>query len=154
MSMILVSGFLLIACAGVAALEHKISYSRKGTRSEAQHGYLYFDKTALPDVFEYVRQDDQAWSFHARRNIWGLDGYHTAEVISIPDLGQGIGQADLERGWYRAPGRLGGTPTDWLHVKWGTNSAFVAPASIQALVTALKPPRLARDRRLEELTGN
>lgn len=149
--LLLVSGFLLIACAGVAALEHRISYSRKGTRSEAQHGYLYVNNAALPDVFEYVQQDNQAWAFFKRHALWGNDGYHATEAKPAPVAKESIATEDLSRGWYCNFGRLGGTPSDWLNVRWGTNNAFVAPASIGDLVAARTPPQLPRDRRLEQL---
>ncbi len=136
---------ILTACAGAVTLEHRMDYSRKGTRSESRHGFLLVNGQAIPDVFSFVQQGDQAWEFFSRRHLWGDDGYHATHVrVTNLHASEPCTSRIMDRGWYPGSDRLDGTPGDWLFVRWGTNTAWIAPTGISALVTAKTPPKLKR----------
>ena len=50
------------------AIKHTITYTRKGSRSEARHGHLIINDWELPDVFTYVICGDRVYKFYQRSN--------------------------------------------------------------------------------------
>jgi len=141
---------LFAACAGAVTLEHRTDYSRKGTRSESRHGYLLVNGKAVPDVFSFVQQGDQAWEFFTRKHLWGDDGYHPTHIrITNNQAARPCTDEVLTRGWYPGPDRLRETPHDWLFVRWSTNTAWIAPVALSAWVETHKPRTLTRTSREE-----
>lgn len=115
-------------------LEHRISYSAKGTRSEARHGALFYKGQAVPDVYEAVVDHQVTYRFRTRNEMWGDDGYHPGPRLDpAPPVEEGFRPADRETGWYSSSGRKPGTPADWVYVEWSGGSAFVAPDRLGVL---------------------
>jgi hypothetical protein len=131
-------------------LEHRISYSAKGSRSEARHGSLFFQGEAVPDVYETVADDGITYRFRTRQQMWGDDGYHPgAPVEPAPASQDAFQTADRNTGWYHGPHKKPGTPVNWVYVEWSNGRAFVAPDQLDALAdTKNLPPisRIARQR--------
>lgn len=144
----------LLSCLGNKTIkndiiEHKISYSQRGTRSEALHGDLYVAGEKIPDVFFLVISRDQGFEFFQRYHIWGRDGYMRVKYdpkkeYSLSD--QSISREALNKGYYLSDSKLQNTPDSWLFVKWDNGSAFVSPDSLYELIRDLdlRPiPRIA-----------
>jgi len=136
-------------------ISHTITYSNKGSRSEAQHGFLAIDGYDVPDNFTFLQYGltgGRAFSFTTRSHLWGSDGYWPTEARIIP-IGEGaFDDADLKQGWVQTPSQIPGIPQNWVYVEWLEGSAFVAPSSMEAMVEALNIPFIPRMAGMEELT--
>jgi hypothetical protein len=135
----------ITACVGAVTLEQRTEYSRKGTRSESRHGFLYASGQAVPECFEFVQQGSQAWEFFSRKNLWGDDGYHASHKRVTNEIStKSISDAVQNRGWYAGSVMLKDTPKDWLFVRWGTNTSWIAPSALSDWAAAHKAPTLIR----------
>jgi len=140
------------ACVGGLYLEHRVTYSYRGTEAEERHGYLILDGYLVPDVFTFVQQDGAAWVFHRQTRGWGRgyqDGYHEAERSSnIRPSDVAIDEMTLFRGWYLSKTCLSNTPSGWLYVLWpGGGSAFVSPDALPGFIEEQRLARLPRGTR-------
>ena len=105
----------------------KITYSNKGSRSEARHGYLLYKGKSIPDVFNKIIYKSNVYIFFQRIEMWGDDGYFPYnEEIKIKDSNDNISKEQLEKGWYLGKDRLQGTPENWIYVEWEDKSAFLS----------------------------
>jgi hypothetical protein len=151
---ILMALFLFPSCAHTLpepdgpSLQHRISYSAYGTRSEARHGQLFYRDTAIPDTFSLVVDHGIAYHFRTRSNMWGDDGYHPGAPVDAFGLSdERFTPAFLDQGWYPGPDMRPETPATWIYVEWKGGNAFVDPAKLHLLADtlALKPiPRISR----------
>jgi hypothetical protein len=138
-------------------LRNTVSYSNRGTRSEARHGHLFLNEREIPDVYRLVICSDRAFGFFQRRHMWGRDGYFPVKLGEdggIVKSSTGTGSDAIERGYYRGNVRYGNTPEDWMFVKWDGGAAFVSPERITDLDRALQLkiiPRHIRDADYEEV---
>lgn len=111
------------------SIEHSITYSNKGTRSEAKHGHLFIHGKEIPDIFTLVFYREQVFKFHQRTQLWGNDGYFAIEgaqgKIILKESSAEIGRDSLSRGWYNGKEKLSGTPANWLYVEWDEGTAFL-----------------------------
>lgn len=128
---------MLVACAGrPASIEHYLTYTAKGTRSEARHGHLVVDGQELPWAFSTVTCGAQTFSLHLRTHLWGTDGYFpeaTSRVIPADE--HPVSEASLARRYYLGDRRKAATPENWIFVTWPDGgAAFVAPDAIDALI--------------------
>ncbi len=121
-------------------LDHTITYTAKGSRSEAQHGHLWVDGEELPKVFTRVSRGQLSYRLHQRQNLWGADGYHPETPAVLPTASSDVMPIIArERGYYLGEKRLKDTPEDWLCVEWGQSQrAFVAPKSIENFIATHK----------------
>lgn len=131
------------------AVEHRITYTNKDTRSEARHGHLYISGNKLPDVFTSVIYRDRLYKFHQRTDMWGMDGYFPAEAeacVQANASGKTVTIEDLDRGWYLGKEALSGTPCSWMQVKWDDNSAFVVPEKAAEMAKVLNLKIILREK--------
>ena len=130
-------------------IHHNVTYSQRGTRSEAIHGDLYIYGEKIPDVFYLVIYKDTGYEFYQRYHLWGRDGYLPVKyllkkeytLINVP-----VTEQQIRKGYYRGVQKLSNTPENWLFVRWEGGSAFVDPRSIYELIRDfdLRPiPRIA-----------
>lgn len=135
---------LLTACLH-GGLQHKVTYSHKGTRSEARHGYLYLDEKRVPDCFTMLVAEGKAYSFFTRSNRWGNDGYFQVEKApTLPETSTQITAEQKKRGWYKGKKRLTGTPEDWVYVRWKKGEAYANLEGMKKLKQQFSIPRLPR----------
>lgn len=130
---------------------HKISYSNKGTRSEARHGHLFVNGNELPDAFSFVTCGDRSFRFYSRVHLWGSDGYFPLmkeEVSYIQYSEKIVGKKILKKGYYPGPVKYSDTPLSWMYVEFVGGSAFVNPEKVLDMLYELKPPRLDREKRV------
>ncbi len=138
-------------------LRNTVSYSNRGTRSEARHGHLFLNEKEIPDVYRLVICSGRAFRFFQRRHMWGRDGYFPVEIREDGEIAEGstvAGKDAIERGYYRGNVRHSNTPENWMFVKWDGGAAFVSPERIIDLdgVLQLKIiPRHIRDADYEEI---
>ena len=117
-------------------LRGRVSFSHKGTRSEAQHGYLYLKGRAIPDVYRLVICNGSVFRFFQRRHMWGRDGYFPVKTGEYGEIVKGSTDAGtdvIQRGYYRGNVRHRNTPESWIFVRWDGGSAFVSPERIADL---------------------
>ncbi len=134
---------VLAACmAGGPGVSHEITYTAKGTRSEARHGHLFVDGREVPWVFSRVACGESSYRLRFRSNLWGDDGYWPeVPAYAPPEEGTFLPAASLKEGYFRSLGRPAGTPADWIWVQWGKGqAAVVAPDRIEQLIEAEKIP--------------
>lgn len=135
-------------CADIALplLEEKVTYSNKGSRSEASHHYLLVNDEAIPDTFWVVWQEGRLYRFHTRKHMWGTDGYVLTndEAFVIKRSKKTISDADTKRKWYIGKERLQNTPEHWVYVEWKDEAAFVDPIALHWIAKELKLPVISR----------
>lgn len=134
---------VLAACmTGGPAITHEITYTAKGTRSEARHGHLFVDGREVPWVFSRVACEPSSYVLRFRSHLWGDDGYWPeVPVYTPPDGGAPLLPDSLDKGYALSFRRPAGTPADWIWVQWGKNQgAFVAPDRIEDLLREEKIP--------------
>jgi len=131
-----------------AKIEHTITYSREGTRSEARHGHLTINGNEIPDIFNIVICGKEAYKYYQRRNIWGRDGYFPIDLWAITNE---LSESDKEitdkavtLGWYRGVKRLKNTPRNWIYVEWSKGRAFVSPDKTKKLSKAFSVKKISR----------
>jgi hypothetical protein len=116
-------------------VEHSLTYSAKGTRSEARHGHLRINDKKIPWGFSRVVAGDQSFSFYVRRYHFGNDGYHFAQPPFFPpDSPEDMSTADLNRGYVLTRERPGNTPADWFYVEWNDGAAFASTDALDQLI--------------------
>lgn len=126
----------------LCSIEHSITYSNKGSKSEAQHGHLFINGKEIPDVFTQISCIDKTYKFYQRKQMWGRDGYFPLdEQAQIKASSAKITDEQIKKGWYTGAEKLDGTPCPWLNVQWEGGSAFVSPDKIEDMAAAenLKP---------------
>lgn len=132
-------------------IEHRVTYTRKGTRSEAKHGHLWINRRKLPDVFTLVKFEDRVYKFYQRRQLWGRDGYfpikESEKKITIRGSDRYISDEYLFRGWYMGDFRFKHTPSSWIYVKWRGGGAFVSPHKIDEMISVIKIKIIPRFKR-------
>lgn len=133
---------LQTACmTGSPQVEHYLTYTAKGTRSEARHGHLKIDGKEVPRAFSAIVFDGRAYSLRFRSQMWGDDGYHPDHSVTRPQQSTAVISAEAaEQGYYTGDERLSRTPEHWLFVRWKNQSAFVAPNRIEELIESLQIP--------------
>lgn len=135
---------MLVACktGGGPTVSHEITYSAKGTRSEARHGHLLVDGIEVPWVFSRVVCGPTFYVLQFRGNLWGDDGYWPDASASAPsEAGTQIPVGSLKKGYFLSSKRLAGTPAGWIWVQWGSDkAAFVAPDRLEQLIREEKIP--------------
>ncbi|MCU0822171.1 MAG: hypothetical protein MUC95_06830, partial [Spirochaetes bacterium] len=93
-----------------AEIEHRITYSRQGTRSEAKHGHLFINGNEVPALFTIIISGKEVFRFHQRTWLWGIDGYFPVEktenACTIKESSAQIGSDLLDKGWYAGKERL------------------------------------------------
>lgn len=141
---------LITGCESPQALviKHTISYSHKGTRSEAQHGHLKINNKKFTSHFSYIIANNKHFSFFTRQHLWGFDGYHPVinkEMQLILKTAKiSINKKQLATGWYLGNKKLQNTPLNWIYLKWQTGSGFVSFDKINDLIKVKKIPFLKR----------
>lgn len=116
-------------------VEHEITYTAKGTRSEARHGHLKIDGQEMPWAFSQIVVGDDAYRLRFRTQMWGDDGYFPdPSVPRPPESPVKISEEAAAQGYYCGSRRLRGTPENWLYVRWDDRSAFVASERIGRLI--------------------
>ncbi|SHE35691.1 hypothetical protein SAMN02745206_00185 [Desulfacinum infernum DSM 9756] len=136
----------MISCAArTAKIDHYLTYTNKGTRSEARHGHLVVNGKEIPWCFDRVAAAGRSFSFRVRTNLWGDDGYFPdASPWSERTARTDIAPSELTRGYYVGDERLSGTPSSWIFVEWSgkgaKRSAFVDPLMIERLIQDFKIP--------------
>jgi len=128
--------------AGGPTVSHDITYTAKGTRSEARHGHLFVDSHEVPWVFSRVSCGQTSYVLRFRSNLWGDDGYWPEVPVYTPaQAGSPIPAESLRKGYYRSLRRPAGTPESWIWVQWGNDqAAVVAPDRIDTLIKAEQIP--------------
>jgi hypothetical protein len=130
-------------------LRQKLTYSAKGTRSEARHSFLYIEDNLVPDTFTYVEYKKSAWSFENRNYMWGDDGYWPTEAHNVIESSQKFTEEMEKQGWYKGNQILRGTPDHWVYVEWRGGSAFIAPDKIESFLENYSLPILPREGQVE-----
>jgi hypothetical protein len=135
-------------------LEHVITYTGKGSRSEARHGELRFRGEAIPDVFQWILDGETAYRFQTRSHMWGDDGYHTAYREERPAVSeQPITKDEKMRGWYEGAKRKRNTPEGWVYVEWKQGRAFADPAVLSELAEQQQLKAIPREGQMMMLPG-
>ena len=93
---------VLAACmAGGPGVSHEITYTAKGTRSEARHGHLFVDGRDVPWVFSRVVCGETSYRLRFRSNLWGDDGYWPeVPAYTPPEEGTPLAAESLEKGYF------------------------------------------------------
>ena len=142
--------FPVIGCDSKQSLivKHKITYSQKGSRSEAQHGHLKINGKRVAAHFSYIIVNKKHFSFFTRQHLWGFDGYHPVTKkemkTTIQNSDKAITKTHKTRGWYIGSKKLIGTPDNWLYLKWGAGEGFSLFEKIPDLIKINKIPFLKR----------
>lgn len=116
-------------------VEHEITYTAKGTRSEARHGHLKIDGQEVPWAFSQIAVGGAAYRLRFRTEMWGDDGYHRdPSAVLPPESPLEMSEEAAAQGYYCGSQRLRATPANWLYVRWDGRSAFVAADRIGRLI--------------------
>jgi hypothetical protein len=130
---------------GQTMVENKIIYEQKGTRSQKINGYLYVNRTLLPDVFQTVNFRGKTYEFCQSVNPWGNEGYLPAGIKqNVASAKEKISPRDLQKGWYLGNKLLSETPADWLYVTWEGNGAFVSASKIDSFIEESQLPYIRK----------
>lgn len=120
---------------GSLEVEHYLTYTSKGTRSEARHGHLRINATAVPYGFERIVAGDQSFAMYFRKYHWGDDGYHRAEPPYFPPSSSlNLTGKQIEKGYVLGGERYQNTPDQWIYVEWKGGRAFVDPQFLNTLI--------------------
>ena len=127
--------------------EHSIKYSHKGTKSEAEHGYLKYKGKMIPDIFSVIITPKKSYKFSQRKFLWGKDGYFKANIgksenFTVSD--KTLSNEELSSGYYKGIKKMKGTPANWIFVRWKKGSAFVSPEKFFVLVKEFNPGTISR----------
>ena len=141
-ALLLVLVSVLSACAGGVRLSHTVTYTAKGTRSEARHGHLWIEGQELPWAFRQVAYDRVSYTLHKRSHLWGDDGYWPDRTAYVPpDAESPLPAESRSRGYHLGMERPAETPVAWLWVRWGDDrAAVVAPGRIDRLIREQQIP--------------
>ncbi len=131
---------------------HRITFSAKGTRSEARHGFIEVEGYTLPDVFTEVVYRGIGVGFRTRSHMWGDDGYWPDARVSLPEeKGPALSAEARERGWAMTDETPEKLPENWAFVKWKDGSAFVTADCLKDFVEEMELPLLERYGELMEI---
>lgn len=132
--------------------KHEIEYSRKGTKSEARHGYLYYKGNQIPDCFTSITIPSKTYYFFSRDMLWGDDGYfESSEPLILIKSNLSISDAVKTKGYYLGLEKLEGTPAYWVFVQWDGGKAYVDPMRFDVLIKEQKLKTLPRDNLYDKL---
>ncbi|MBN2429224.1 MAG: hypothetical protein JXK94_12885 [Deltaproteobacteria bacterium] len=121
-------------------IDHYLTFSAKGTRSESRHGHLVVDGREIPWAFKQIAFEGKSYSLHLRSYLWGNDGYHPDEPPLVQEKdGPMVSPETLAKGYWLGAKRPQNIPGNWFLVTWGKNSfAYVAPHAIDTLIEEQK----------------
>jgi len=129
-------------------VKHTITYSNKGSKSEARHGHLKINKKYFPNYFPYVIINKKHFVFYCRKHMWGDDGYFpvstSEKIISIKKSKKKINKNQLAKGWYPGKTQLDSTPSNWIYIKYKKGSWFLDYNKLQDFIKVNKITRLNR----------
>jgi len=126
-------------------MSHWVTYSAKGSRSEARHGFIGIEGYTVPDVFTSLVYKGIGVTFSSRSYHWGDDGYWPSAKVAVPEVeGPSLSETDKETGWKITDKRPAGLPENWVYVEWEEGAAFVAPDRLKDFVDAMQLPLLER----------
>lgn len=121
------------------SVTHEIITTNKGTKSEGTTGKLKVGNYYIPAIFMYVTYSEKSYKFIANNKLWGQHEYFPMEKKLAETMSKKeINQSDLDLGYYIGTEKLKGTPTNWIYVKWNTNSAYIDLERIEE-VLKVKP---------------
>lgn len=121
------------------AIVHEVVVTNKGTKSEGTTGKLKVRDYYIPAIFMYVTDSEKTYKFIANNKLWGQHEYFPMDKKMIETMNtKEIGQTELDLGYYIGTSKLKGTPSNWIFVKWNTNSAYVDLEKIED-VLKVKP---------------
>jgi hypothetical protein len=127
---------------GIALL---VTYSGRGSRSEARHHFVEIHGVLVPDFFSRLKYKNYAFQFVSRNYLWGDDGYVRTEEFSLSESASPVTEEQLKKGWYQGTERLAGTPEDWVWGEWNGGALFAAPEKLREAATELNLTQLQRD---------
>jgi len=120
---------------GLLRVDHYLTYSRQGSRSEARHGHLKINDVTIPYGFDRIVAGDESYAFCTRTQLWGDDGYHPARPPFFPSSSSALLSAQqLQKGFALVGERRQNMPEQWIYVEWKGGRAFVAPESLDVLI--------------------
>lgn len=120
------------------------TFSARGSRSEARHHFLKIEGYSVPDVFLRLKYGKYTFTFNARNNQWGDDGYLRSPGFEISPSSDLLSEELRKTGWYEGRERLEGTPENWIYGEWENSAVFSAPEKLTEAVKTLNPPILSR----------
>ncbi len=126
----------------ISQIDYYLSFSAKGTRSEARHGHLVVDGQEIPWAFKRIAFEGKSYSLHSRSYLWGDDGYHPDEPPLVQEKGSHtVSPATLARGYWLGAKRPQNIPGNWFFVTWGKrSSAYLVPHAVDTLIKEQKIP--------------
>ncbi len=132
-------------------MSHWVTYSAKGSRSEARHGFIEIEGYTVPDVFTSLVYKGIGVTFSSRSYHWGDDGYWPSAKVAVPEVeGPSLSETDKETGWKITDKRPAGLPENWVYVEWEEGAAFVAPDRLKDFVEKMGLPLIPREGNLLE----
>jgi len=132
-----------VLCEGMS---HWVTYSAKGTRSEARHGFIEIEGYTVPDVFTCLVYKDIGVTFSSRSYHWGDDGYWPSAMLAAPEVeGPPLSETEEKTGWKITDKRPAGLPENWVYVEWEEGAAFVAPDRLKDFVEKMELPLIPRE---------
>lgn len=153
-SIVLLMSLALIAALGVAPAmaagsavkaEHSVTYSAKGTRSEAQQGHLSLNGVEVPKCFTRIWLEDKVYCFKQRVHPWGSYGYWPCDPVIPPiPIQNKLTTAERQQGWRLGEAQPEDMPKSWVNVQWKDGSAWAAPEALGKLAEDQGLPVLER----------
>lgn len=132
-----------VLCEGMS---HWVTYSAKGTRSEARHGFIEIEGYTVPDVFTCLVYNGIGVTFSSRSYHWGDDGYWPSAMLAAPEVeGPPLSETEEKTGWKITDKRPAGLPENWVYVEWEEGAAFVAPDRLKDFVEKMELPLILRE---------
>lgn len=121
------------------SVTHEIITTNKGTKSEGTTGKLKVGNYYIPAIFMYVTDSGKTYQYTVNNKLWGKHEYFPMEKKMTETIGtKEISQSEIDLGYYIGVAKLKGTPTNWIYVKWNTNSAYINLERIEE-VLKVKP---------------
>jgi len=125
---------------------HIVTYTAKGTRSEARHGYVEIEGYMVPDIFVCLSYRDEAVVFLTRSNLWGDDGYWPSLEVVLPEKrGAPLTVKEKIKGWRISQDVPSNLPGDWVFVKWKNGSACVSAKKLKNFAETMDLPTITRE---------
>ena len=78
---------------GIALL---VTYSGRGSRSEARHHFVEIHGVLVPDFFSRLKYKNYAFQFVSRNYLWGDDGYVRTEEFSLSEAASPVTEEQLK----------------------------------------------------------
>ena len=126
---------------------HKIETSRTGSKSEAKHGFLYFQNKKIPDTFNLIVSSECSFQFFQRKYLWGLDGYHPSQGKEKEFFKTKNSSKNLEGKFFLLGDiKFANIPSNWIFVKWANKSAFINPLKIFDFIKLFNLKKISREK--------